>query len=324
MEAGATAADGCRGDITASIAATGQADASVTGTYTVRYNVDDGNGNSAEEVTRTVQVVDTTAPVVTLAGAAAMTVEFGGSYTEPGATATDACAANVAVTVGGAVVNTSLLGAYTVRYGANDGNGNTGNAMRVVTVADTTAPTGGIVINNNRSATNTPNVTLALTWNDGTGSGVTRMRFSDDGSHWTAWLALATPLAYTLPSGDAHKTVRVQYLDRGNNRSATFSDYILLDTSPPTGSIVINGGALSTSSRTVTLGLTWADAAGAGVTRMRFSDDGAHWSNWMFPQSTFTHTLSGATGYNTVRVQFLDGANNYSVVYNDYIKLLAP
>lgn len=48
---------------------------------------------------------------------------------------------------------------------------------------DTTPPTGTIVINNNRSATNTPNVTLALMWDDGVGgSGVSRMRFSDDGA----------------------------------------------------------------------------------------------------------------------------------------------
>ena len=52
----------------------------------------------------------------------------------------------------------------------------------------TTPPTGTIVINNNRSVTNTPNVTLALTWDDGVGgSGVSRMRFSDDGAHWTVW-----------------------------------------------------------------------------------------------------------------------------------------
>jgi hypothetical protein len=258
-------------------------------------------------------------------GSAAVTIAQGAVYTEPGATATDNCATGLVVTVGGAAVNTAVPGAYTVRYNVNDGNGNSASEVtRVVTVLDTLPPTGTIVINNNRSATNTSNVTLALTWNDGTGSGVVRMRFSDDGAHWLAWEPLAATRAYALPSGDAHKTVRVQYLDRANNRSATFSDYILLDTTPPTGSIIINSGALTTSSRTVTLGLTWADGAGAGVTRMRFSDDGSHWTYWMFPQSSIAHTLVGPTGYNTVRVQFLDGANNYSVVYNDYIKLMAP
>jgi formylglycine-generating enzyme required for sulfatase activity len=34
------------------------------------------------------------------------------------------------------------------------------------------------------------------------------------------------------------------------------------------------------------------------------------------------HTLPTVLGYHTVRVQYLDGANNYSPVYNDYINLV--
>ncbi len=189
--------------------------------------------------------------------------------------------------------------------------------------ADTTAPTGTIVINNNRSATNTPNATLALTWTDGVGgSGVSRMRFSDDGAHWSAWEVLSATRAYTLPSGDGHKTVRVQYLDKANNRSATYSDFILLDTAVPTGSIVVNSGMAATATTSVTLGLGWSDGAGAGVSRVRFSDDGAHWTAWMPPQAEVPHTLAGPAGYNTVRVQYQDGAGNYSSVYSDYIKLV--
>jgi hypothetical protein len=185
--------------------------------------------------------------------------------------------------------------------------------------------TGSILINNNRSATNNRNVTLSLTWAGGAGTGVVRMRFSDDGAHWTAWEPLSATRVHTMPEGpDGHKTVRVQYLDKLNNRSDVFHDYIRLDTIAPTGAILINGGATTTTSRTVTLGLTWADA-GAGVSRMRFSDNGSTWTPWMPPTATRSHTLPLATlGYQTVRVQYLDGANNYSPIYNDYIKLVAP
>ena len=180
------------------------------------------------------------------------------------------------------------------------------------------------MINGNRSATNNPAVTLALTWAGGAGTGVVRMRFSNDGSNWTAWESLAATKSYTLPSGEEHKTVRVQYLDKQNNKSAVFSDYIRLDTILPTGSIIINNGAATTTSRSVTLKLTWSDS-GAQVSRMRFSDDGAHWTNWMPQTATRAHTLPLATlGNQTVRVQYLDGAGNYSLVYNDYIKLVAP
>jgi len=116
--------------------------------------------------------------------------------------------------------------------------------------------------------------------------------------------------------------VRVQYLDKANNRSLVYSDYILLDTTPPTGAIVINGGAAATTGQAVTLGLTWADT-GAGVSRMRFSDDGAHWTAWEPPTATRGYTLPAGLGNHTVRVQYLDGAGNYSAAYNDYIKVVA-
>jgi len=184
-------------------------------------------------------------------------------------------------------------------------------------------PTGTILINANRSATNSTAVSLGLTWAAGSGGKVVRMRFSDDGAHWTAWESLAATRAYTLPGGDGHKTVRVQYLDLANIRSAVFSDYILLDTTPPTGSIVINGGALTASDPLVALSLAWSDT-GSSVARMRFSDDGAHWSAWMVPENPHAYTLPPPNGYHTVRVQYRDGAGNYSGVYNDYIKLLVP
>jgi WD40 repeat protein len=185
---------------------------------------------------------------------------------------------------------------------------------------------GGIVINNNRSATNNPSVTLALTWSGGAGTGVVRMRFSNDGATWSAWEPLMPARPYTLPPGsDGHRTVRVQYLDKMNNRSDVFKDYIRLDTTPPTGSITINGGAMTTTTQAVTLGLAWADGDGAQVSRMRFSDNGSNWTPWEPPASTRAHTLPKTEpGHQTVRVQYLDGAGNYSAVCNDYIKLVAP
>ena len=68
---GAFAADSCDGDITSLIVTTNPVDAnSNTGTYTVRYNVRDVSNNAAVEITRTVNVIDTTRPVITLVGIA--------------------------------------------------------------------------------------------------------------------------------------------------------------------------------------------------------------------------------------------------------------
>ena len=135
---GATAHDACAGDFAAT--ASGVVDVNTPGSYTLTYNASDTSGNPAIAVTRTVNVVDTIAPVITLNGANPMTVECHTSFTDPGATALDSCAGNRPVTVTGNV-NVNVPGVYTLTYMASDNSGHTTTATRTVNVVDTTAPT---------------------------------------------------------------------------------------------------------------------------------------------------------------------------------------
>lgn len=127
---GATYFDTCDGSGT--VAGTGTVDTAAVGLYTRSYTYTDGGGNS-DTVTRTVSVVDTTAPVITLNGSASMTVANGGSFTDPGATWSDAVDGTGNITGSGSV-NTSTAGTYTLTYSKTDSSGNTGTATRTVTV----------------------------------------------------------------------------------------------------------------------------------------------------------------------------------------------
>ena len=60
-DAGATASDNIDGDISANIVVNNPVDTTTLGSYTVTYNVNDAMGNSAVQVNRTVEVIDTTA-----------------------------------------------------------------------------------------------------------------------------------------------------------------------------------------------------------------------------------------------------------------------
>ncbi len=215
-------------------------------------------------------------------------------------------------------------GYKTVRVQFRDASGNVSAVFSDYIRLDTIPPIGTVVINGNTSVTNSVQVTLALTWTDGAGAGVVRMRFSDDGAHWTPWEPPAATRAHTLPAGDGYKTVRVQFRDGAGNYSAAVNDYIRLDTTPPTGTIIINDGALTTTTQEVTLKLTWSDGDGSGVVRMRFSDNGSTWSAWETLKAIRVHTLPAGSGYHTVRAQYRDGAGNISPACNDYIKLLSP
>jgi hypothetical protein len=75
----------------------------------------------AAQVTRTVNVVDTAAPVITLNGASPVNVECNTAYADAGATAADVCQGDLTASiVVSNPVNTAVKGAYTVRYNVSD------------------------------------------------------------------------------------------------------------------------------------------------------------------------------------------------------------
>jgi len=108
------------------------------GSFQLRYNVSDAQGNAAIEVPRTVQVADTTAPELTLSGPLALEVGCFTEYTDPGFTATDACDGDVEVTV--SPVDTSVPGETTVTLTATDDAGNHTEKTRTVTVTGAVSP----------------------------------------------------------------------------------------------------------------------------------------------------------------------------------------
>ncbi len=131
---GATANDLCAGSVP--VTSTNNVNVNVPGSYTVTYTATDGPNTAMK--TRTVNVVDTTAPVITLNGSNPMTVECHSSFTDPGATATDSCAGNLPVS-SASNVNPNVPGTYTITYTATDGY-NTSTKTRTVIVVDTGLP----------------------------------------------------------------------------------------------------------------------------------------------------------------------------------------
>jgi len=99
------------------------------GTYLITYDVIDtaGNGLAAVQVIRTVNVVENTPPVITLSGDATVTIVQDETYQDEGATAEDAKDGTIPVddidTQGSDVIDTSIIGTYTVTYDVTDSDG---------------------------------------------------------------------------------------------------------------------------------------------------------------------------------------------------------
>ena len=139
-DAGASASDILDGNLTGSVTSVNTVNTDSVGSYTVTYSVSDANGNAAASVVRTVNVVDTTKPVITLLGTATETVEAKITYADAGASASDTLDGSLTVT-SVSTVNIDAVGSYTVTYSVSDASGNAAaNVVRTVVVVDTTKP----------------------------------------------------------------------------------------------------------------------------------------------------------------------------------------
>jgi len=147
---------------------TGLPDIATRATYTVKYDATDVAQNHAVRKTRTVEVIDTTDPEITLASDPAHANPYQldmqhpvhsdnqGAYngfTDPGATVKDTCDVGIAArygnfkgtwdrtpVCGGGSDGLQCLGDYTLTYTAKDQSGNTDTETRTVTFIDAQQP----------------------------------------------------------------------------------------------------------------------------------------------------------------------------------------
>ena len=144
---GATATDGCDGTLAAVVGAGHVANVQknhrTLGNYTISYTATDKAGLSTT-IVRTVEVVDTTHPVIKRRGAAAVVIEASpsGKYHDAGADAHDLVDGNITHLIKvDDTVNCSVPKSYTVRYNVIDAVGiRAREVTRVVKVQDTTLP----------------------------------------------------------------------------------------------------------------------------------------------------------------------------------------
>jgi hypothetical protein len=108
-------------------------DVNTPGTYPLTYITT----NFAVTYTnsRTLVVVDSTPPTITLLATNPMYLPVGTPFVDPGATATDSCAGDLtgSIQVSG-TVNNAVLGGYTLTYSVTDPSGNSASSNRTVFV----------------------------------------------------------------------------------------------------------------------------------------------------------------------------------------------
>lgn len=123
----------------------------------------------------------------------------------------------------------------------------------------------------------------------------------------------------TLPEDGIHG-LKIRAVDQlGNEGGWSNTVAVKIDTTPPTGSITINGGDPSTTRRDVTLTLSSGDG-GSGLKDMCPSNDGAGWTPWEPFTASRAWQLAEGLGEKTVYVKYRDSLDQ-EAAYSDTINL---
>ena len=116
-------------------------DTSILATYKVKYNVTDSRNNKADEVIRTVQIVDTTKPTIIIDNTNVYETEVKTNIPTIKATVRDNYDQNPTLEIITNNINLNKVGTYTITFKAKDSSGNETIETREFKVIDTQAPT---------------------------------------------------------------------------------------------------------------------------------------------------------------------------------------
>lgn len=121
LDPGYSAYSNYYGDITGDVVVNGVVNTNQTGTYTLTYTVKDASNNLADIKTRTIKVVDTVKPTLTILGENPVTLELGDTFIDAGVLALDNYDQNIQSKV--TTINTvdnMQVGSYEVKYNVTD------------------------------------------------------------------------------------------------------------------------------------------------------------------------------------------------------------
>jgi hypothetical protein len=205
-------------------------------------------------------------------------------------------------------------------YAVDDAIADTGGladgwSLQITTVDPPAAPTLTSPVSGTVNSTGV--VTFA-----GTATPGVAVRVTDGGTEVASTLASGSGAWTASLTGVAtgSHSYRAVVTDTFGNSSPSPAATVMVDTASPSGSVLVNNGALRTRTPRVTLSLPATDL-GSGVTEMRLSNDGVTWSGFETYAATRPWAFTAANGTKTVRVQFRDAAGNVSSAVSDSIVL---
>ncbi len=209
----------------------------------------------------------------------------------------------------------AVEGEHTVAYQVMDLSGRLSPVYTDTIYLDLADPYGTITMTVQGNWTTTRDLTLELTYGD-TGSGVSMVRFAEEAIGGDEpWENPLDTRQWKLSEGDGAHTIAYQVLDAAGRTSEVYTVSIGLDTTPPTGSLIMGGSDTILTDSTVVLDLTAEDET-SGVAGIRVGNDEFIGDDpWDNEVDELLWELSAGSGVKTVYYQVIDAAGLTSPVY---------
>lgn len=179
-------------------------------------------------------------------------------------------------------------------------------------------PTGSILIEDGRYAHNSTWVKIDVAANDTHGPIEMQMSRTPDFTNAQWWPHYASETYGLLDEPEGNVTIYLRLRDAAGRISETYNDSIVIDTTPPEGTLIINGGAKYTNSTTVTLSLEWTDLTGV-VSMMVSNDPDFEGAMWQDPMDAMSWMIGETDGVHTVYVRIRDFVGWETVLTDDII-----
>lgn len=198
----------------------------------------------------------------------------------------------------------SVSGSYLVQFYSVDNFTNVESVKGISLKIDKELPSGSISINSGNACTANASVKISIGVID-SGSGLNKMRLSNDGVTWTSWQSIVGLLNWTLTAGDGTKIVYCEITDNAN-LSIILNDTIVCDTTAPTLTLNQSNGLQVTSDYVV---ISWGGSdATSGIDHFEVSIDGSAFTSIGL---VFSYNFTGLTdGSHNVTVKAIDAAGN--------------
>ena len=194
------------------------------------------------------------------------------------------------------------------------------NVSKITVNVDTTPPSGEVFINGGAEYTDSRDVMIWINATDR--YGISEMRISEDpGWAYSIWEPFTAMTAFRLSKSDGLKTVYVKLHDSSQWESDTLSASIILDTSVPTGSILINNGDNFTNSANVSISIGATDTGGDPLELTVSNTEDFNGAEWMPYVPSLCWTLMPGDGTRTVFAKLRDIAGLESVILKNSIIL---